>query len=318
MLSEKLNPNEVMLLWHYPSMDDQKVHLIAGVAGGVPQLRVSCPAPKTFKKLKKEGVIDPELPNFIHLKDVVMEVCRSEVTRAQLDTLIRNYLKALNQNSAARRITHSTKALRALSSYLSIGETLLMLPRHIDSIIVCCPTFMRAIPWHALLVEIHTEEFGQGASSTAELVAKGKLPKSVAAFQAEADILENGKEENVPGVEEWHLIEKYMVRMGPSLALFEVCLVLSDELGSAHGTHRMCAIDGEARSLRSPGLRATDCEVACVTATFSGDPDDVTLLQYDLASAGRWTRQSHTCVQGGAEAAHQVRELKARKRCEDG
>ena len=28
----------------------------------------------------------------------------------------------------------------------------------------------------------------------------------------------------------------------------------------------------EARSLRSPGLRATDCEVACVTATFETVP----------------------------------------------
>lgn len=315
MLSEKLNPNEVMLLWHYPSMDDQKVHLIMVWREESHNYVYRARRRETFKKLKKEGVIDPELPNFIHLKDVVMEVCRSEVTRAQLDTLIRNYLKALNQNSAARRITHSTKALRALSSYLSIGETLLMLPRHIDSIVVCCPTFMRAIPWHALLIEIHTEEFGQGASSTAELVAKGKLPKSVAAFQAEADILENGKEENVPGVEEWHLIEKYMVRMGPSLALFEVCLVLSDELGSAHGTHRMCAIDGEARSLRSPGLRATDCEVACVTATFSGDPDDVTLLQYDLASARQVDTGKATHVsKAELKRRNQVRELKASKR----
>ena len=82
-----------------------------------------------------------------------------------------------------------------------------MLPKHVEAITVCCPTFMRMIPWHLLLFEQHTEEFAKAGKSTSELVAQGKLFKAVPKFSAEPNILEINKDQNQVGVEEYHLLE---------------------------------------------------------------------------------------------------------------
>jgi len=43
------------------------------------------------------------------------------------------------------------------------------------------------------------------------------------------------------------------------------------------------AIDGEADGHRSPGVRGTDLEVACVTSTFTTDAADRHILMHDAA-----------------------------------
>jgi len=49
----------------------------------------------------------------------------------------------------------------------------------------------------------------------------------------------------------------------------------------------VAAIDGEADGHRSPGVRGTDLEVACVTSTFTTDPADRHILMHDAAVPAR-------------------------------
>lgn len=37
---------------------------------------------------------------------------------------------------------------------LAMTELVLLLPRHIDSLVICCPPMMRLLPWHLLLIEV--------------------------------------------------------------------------------------------------------------------------------------------------------------------
>ena len=112
MLSEMLNPNEALFLWHFPApgQEDQKIHLILVWRDESPNGVKRARRRWRIKEWKEKGKWNSETDfEWVHTKDIVMEVCKSEVTRGQLETLIRNYLKALHQASPARRITHSTK-----------------------------------------------------------------------------------------------------------------------------------------------------------------------------------------------------------------
>lgn len=244
-----------------------------------------------------------------------MEVCKSEVNMLQVDKLISNYMKALAQKSATKRTSHATRALRSLSAYLSLGEILLLVPKFIKNLIICCPSNMRMIPWHLLLVEFHEpqafqttkpgettdsghdplspqgvkahEERGLNKTgSVKDLVAKGKLAKKVKTFEeyGEPNLIEKDvRQSHMDGVIERHLVEKFGVRMGPTLSLYEICEKQAGDLPAEHGIYRMCCVDGESILNKSPGLRATEKEVQLGSAIFSSDPDDITLLQGETA-----------------------------------
>ena len=71
------------------------------------------------------------------------------------------------------------------------------------------------------------------------------------------------------------------------------CIVCAVSIISVKATLGMyiinivAAIDGEADGHRSPGVRGTDLEVACVTSTFTTDPADRHILMHDAAVPAR-------------------------------
>ena len=214
--------------------------------------------------------------------------------------LPKGYLDALHAESAPMRATMTTDALRALSCALSLTEFLHMVPPHIRSLVICCPQPMRLIPWHLLLIEEpNNQPFVRPVTSPANSRYGGfgvdmkdvraymntQQGQGLAGSGAGVGMPPEGGLDNNGGSTEIHLLEKFAVRLGPSLALFELNAVAGKALRHSVGLHRMAAVDGEAEHPdRSAGIRGTDLEVACVSHTWSADPDDYHVLLNESAA----------------------------------
>ena len=226
-------------------------------------------------------------------KGIVMEIAMCDLDAGGYNKLCQNYLDALHARPAPKQIMLVTDALRALSCALSINEFFHMVPESIRSFVMCCPPKMRIIPWHLLLIEVPNDgsmnfeneaggdedkyrqkRFVQKEVHSGIHSDKSKPDGSPAIFAKNS----RGADLHRP-VKEVHVLEKYCVRLGPTLYLFELCAVGSSKLKHKTGLHRMCAIDGETEGHRSQGVRGTDLEVASVTSTFSADPTDFDVLQ---------------------------------------
>ena len=181
-----------------------------------------------------------ELPGTV-VEGVVMELARNDADMNQLRYLIQNFLVAMRTRPFPRKATAAQDAIKELSDALSISELLKMAPPHINMLTVCCPPSMRAIPWGSLLVEV----------------------------------------EGLEGVlVEAPLVERFAVRLGPSLSLFELTSVGASKLKQAVGMHRLCVVSGEENMHHETNSQV---EQDCVVALFSSDPDDCTVLAGEYA-----------------------------------
>jgi len=342
MLAEHLGENECMLLWHHPNVAKQKIHVIlvwredskskrpaynpdaAKKGAGKDESSGDSPAKTRKDQAKKpkkgeKGYVEDKSQHPLKPrcdKGIVMEMCKSEVDAAQLGFLIKNYLDALHSFPAAHRTSYCTKALRSLSAYLAFSEVLLMIPTFIDTLVVCAPPLMRMIPWHLLLVEYENPLLAHKGMAGRDIVARGKVPSATAAFNVEANLLDPDKSHHAknPTIEE-HLMERYLVRMGPSLPLYELCENSAAKRSEDLGMHRMCAIDGESLQLRGPILRSTQLEVSCIKSIFSGDPDDCLVMQYDAAAPKQITTSKYYHIsRADREKAKLAKDIKRRQR----
>jgi len=342
MIAEHLGDKECMLLWHHPNAAKQKIHVILmwredskskrpaynldvakNGADKDQETRESktrkdqakSKLPKKGEKGYVEGANHNPLKPPCH-KGIVMEMCKSEVDAAQLGFLIKNYLDALHSFPASHRTSYCTKALRSLSCYLAFSEVLLMIPTFIDTLVICAPPLMRMIPWHLLLVEYENPLHAHKAFAGKDIVAKGKIASATAAFSIEANLLDPDKSHHAknPTIEE-HLMERYLVRIGPTLPLYELCENAAAKRLEEPGMHRMCAVDGESLQLRGPRLRSSQLEVACIKAIFSGDPDDCFVMQYDAAAPKQVTTSKYYHVsRADREKAKLAKDIKRRQR----
>jgi hypothetical protein len=208
-------------------------------------------------------------------KGIVMEIARSDLDTSKLMQLVQNYLSALHSKSAPLRTTMTTDALRALSCALSMTEFLNIIPPHVRSLCINCPAVMRVIPWHLILIEVAR---GQGVE-----------PRNEDVYRKARDIPPVSNTPPPPDLSkpiEIHLMEKFCVRLGPTLNLYELVETKNKFHRQSVGMHRMCAVDGSAYTdeQRDFGIRGTDVEVACVTNTWSADPQDYHVLLNDHAS----------------------------------
>jgi hypothetical protein len=219
----------------------------------------------------------------IDVKGIVMEFAKTDLPTTHLMQFIQRYLDALHSPSAPKKLTLSNDALRSLSCSLSITELLLMIPSYVRSLVICCPPVMRLIPWHALLFE----------------TSKSKTP--VMGLSATGGARED--------VYESHLIERFCVRLGPTLNIWELTCIAGSSLRQSVGLHRMCCIDGDDRvsnkavsssensnnikttasksKVAAAGIRGADLEVACMASTWSADHEDYHILADHAATALR-------------------------------
>jgi hypothetical protein len=61
-------------------------------------------------------------------------------------------------------------------------------------------------------------------------------------------------DDSVLDVQEVHLLEKFCVRLGPTLSLLELCFTSAKKQRQSVGMHRMCIVDGEQEEYRNPGF----------------------------------------------------------------
>lgn len=168
--------------------------------------------------------------------DVVMEYALADADAGKVSSYVNAYLDALHRYPTARRQAEVTDAVKSLSLVLGLSELAVMMPDYVRSLVICCPPVMRLLPWHALLLELPRDK-------------KEKLK-----FTA-SGCIDNAQFK--PAL----LIERYCVRLGPSLALFELGCRSAKRLKNAIGMYTLCAVDGEDDERANTGLRSTELEV---------------------------------------------------------
>lgn len=166
---------------------------------------------------------------------IVVELAKSDLEASHLLQYIQRYLDALHSEPLAKRMTLVNDAIRSVSCALSITELLLMIPLYVTSLVICCPPVMRVLPWHLLLIETFQRKKQNG--NTGILREKSKVLSSLAE--------EEGEEEAEKELVEIHLLERYCVRLGPSLSLFELNCMSGSILRQSVGLHKLCALDGD-------------------------------------------------------------------------
>eukprot|EP01038_Epipyxis_sp_PR26KG_P007843 gene7843-10650_t len=300
MLIKYLGSDECMIIWHLPAIGAHNLQVVLvwrdnSVSNHEyysfqESVAASIAAEKAKKKKKFKQPIEPFYPP--GHKGLIMEVARSDLDMYHVQHLIRNLITAFHSRPAPLRLTLSSDALRSLSCALSITELLTMVPPHVTSLVMCCPPFMRMIPFHLLLIEVPNDSPASHDSSVN--VDGGLNVKTSASSPATL-------------VKEIHLMEQYNVRLGPTLSIFELCAVGTSQLSQAVGLHRMVAVDGEAEGLRSPGARGTDLEVACVTSLWSNDPEEYKIMMNQYAAPRFMQTGLFTSVFNRSEEAKFIR-----------
>ena len=261
MLERYLANDECIMMWHLPVIPnhclqvvlvwrDNSISLYENFSSQMQRDKDKA----NNKKGKKRGTAEDgeeTVKTVYENRGIVMEIAKSDVPSSHMLHYLQAYLDALHSQSAPKRLTMSSDALRALSCALSLTEFFHMIPPHVRSLVVCCPVQMRLIPWHLLLIEEQSDKpFLHEKNSSASSQRS-----------------------------EMHLCEKFRVRLGPTLALFELNARGEGSLSQRVGMHRMCLVDGEPDGpQRRPGIRGTDLEVACVRHTWSSDPHDSHIL----------------------------------------
>ena len=306
-----LGVDECMLIWHLPTIPNQNICCVLVWRENSDSLHEHFSSKqavdarleeekeaKENKKNKKNGSApgkkttgekgkdskdgDSRKPKDVgDVKGVVMEFAMTDLPTTHLLQFMQRYLDALHSPSAPKKLTLSNDALRSLSCALSITELLLMIPPFVRSLVICCPPVMRMIPWHALLFE----------------TSKHKAP--VMGLSATGGAHED--------VFEAHLVEKFCIRLGPTLSIWELTCIAGSTLRQSVGLHRMCCIDGDDRvskvmdgdksstikttasksKVSAAGIRGADLEVACMASTWSADPEDYHILADHAATPSR-------------------------------
>jgi len=265
MLERYLANDECIMMWHLPVIHNQCLQVVLVWRDNSLSVFEHFSSQMQRDKDKSSGKKDKRkrgsaeegerVKPIYKNKGIIMEIARSDVQSSHMLHYLQAYLDALHIQSAPKRLAKSSDALRALSCALSLTEFFHMIPPHIRSLVICCPVQMRLIPWHLLLIE--------------ELSDKPFLHEKSNSCSSDG----------IPQRSEIHLCEKFLVRLGPTLALFELNARGESSLSQRVGMHRMCLVDGEPNGPeRRPGIRGTDLEVACVSKTWSADPNDSHIL----------------------------------------
>lgn len=285
MLIRYLAQDECILMWHLPAVVSQTISCVLIWRENSESLHEHFSSQEAIQarlQEEEEGKKSGHKGGKHHknadhkgkgpdVRGIVIEFAKSDLQASHLMQFIQRYLDALHAKTLPSRLAQSTDVLRSLSCALSITELLLMIPSYVRSLVICCPPVMRMIPWHLLLFE----------------TTRQKSP--LVGIQKE----HSGQEDLI----EAHLLEKYCVRLGPSLNIWELCSIAGTNLRQSVGLHRLCAIDGDDRFNRNitsntdtpskpgartkgavAGIRGADLEVASIAHTWSADPEDYHIL----------------------------------------
>lgn len=282
MLLSSLALDECLMIWHLPALPGQPVVVSLAWRENSASLHAHYSSKMAYdarldeeaeaaqnKKQAKAAKATDKAAQAAGRKGIVIEMAQSDLDASHTLQHIQRFLDALHAPNPPQRTAGTSDALKALSCALSISELLLLIPSSVKSLVICCNSLMRMVPWHLLLIE-RPEESSEGPARHAPLGQPAAEPGQVVVC---------------------HLMEAYSVRLGPSLALFELTSTMGHKLRQSVGLHRMVAVDGDDRSpaavhskISKGGVRGADLEVACAMTAWSADPDDSHLLSDSAAS----------------------------------
>lgn len=194
-----------------------------------------------------------------------MEMARSDADEARISKLLQTYVDALNATPITQRDSQLNAVIRSLSVTFALGELLGLLPSKVDSLIICCPPSLRLIPWHLLLIESAL----MSPSSNRKEGMGGKV-------KGDGQLIE------------MYLLEKYTVRLGPTLPLWELCFDGISRMKRAKSispTDNICAINGNDLENNGDLNNSTFLEINCVTnvwlASFSNSEEPPDEEEYE-------------------------------------
>lgn len=296
MLLRHLGHEECMMLWHLPALPHHHLsvtlvwrensaseHEFFTSSEAITARRYdeSQQQPDAYKRLKEQTTQGKGKGKAGQMTGIVMEVARSDVEASHLLQYIQRYLDALHSQPLAKRMTLVSDALRSVSCALSITELLLMIPLHVTSLVICCPPVMRLLPWHLLLIETFNKPRTQPTHTT---------PNPTTSNKGEEEVCE-----------EVHLLDKYCVRLGPSLSLFELNCMAGNALRQSVGHHRLVAIDADDHDdLQAIPTLVQDKGFGAGMAGM----ESVKTKQSSAASVVTQSTMNHTGVTGAAAKKH--------------
>lgn len=180
------------------------------------------------------------------------EFALCNVVLAQLVYGIQSFVDAIHSRPPPIRSNKCSEAIKYLSNCLSLSALLAKLPDNIESIAICCPSYLNLVPWSLLLIDdkvIKDSNVGNMSQSSAKI----------------------------------HLMDKYVVRVAQSLPMCELNEYKSSRLNHKPGQHKLCYINGDDDNESSVMFSKAECIIA--TQLWSSDPWDYTILSGKRASA---------------------------------
>jgi hypothetical protein len=201
------------------------------------------------------------------IEKVFMEYARSDVDMMQIQFALQSWVDAIHSRPAPIRESKCTSALSLLSDCFSMTELLTKLPKDVDTLIICAPSYLSVVPWHLINVDNVSRDPSQGPTGIL-----GRQPSMADKF--------GPHDEDGVTTSRIHLNEKFTVVNGHNLPILEINALKAVKLDHAPGRHKLCFVDADEQQ----ELAMTNVEVGAVTSLWSADIWDYSLLEGIWAS----------------------------------
>jgi hypothetical protein len=226
-----------------------------------------------------EDFKDEDLFEIVKIEKLFTEYCRSDVDLNQINYALQSFVDAVHSRPAPIRASKCSGALSLLSDCFAMTELLAKLPPHVDTLVICCPSYLNIVPWHLL----HIEEF---QPTVGGVDAFGRDRMRSFDVGAGTGLKGNGEEEEEeadPPAKTLHMMDKYVVRLGGTIPMMEVSSNQSSRLPHEPGVHKLCFVDAD----HDATMPLSETEHSCVRSLWSSDHWDYSLLHGSWACADR-------------------------------
>jgi hypothetical protein len=201
------------------------------------------------------------------IEKVFMEYARSDVDMTQIQFALQAWIDAIHSRPAPIRESKCSSSLSLLSDCFSLTELLTKLPKEVDTLIICCPSYLSVVPWHLLMVDDRDRDPSEGPTGIL-----GRQPSM-------ANVFSPHDEDEVFSTR-IHLNEKFTVVNAHNLSILEINALKAVKLDHAPGRHKLCFVDTDDQQ----EMPMTNVEVGAVTSLWSSDVWDYSLLEGIWAS----------------------------------
>lgn len=222
-----------------------------------------------------EDFKDEDLFEIVTIEKVFTEYCRSDVDLNQINYALQSFVDAVHSRPAPIRASKCSGALSLLSDCFAMTELLAKLPSHIDTLVICCPSYLNIVPWHLL----HIEEFQPPLQGVDNFGRDRMRSFDVGAGSG----LHGAQETEADPLSQLYVMDKFTVRLGGTIPMMEITSNQSSRLTHEPGAHKLCFIDAD----HDATMSLSETENTCVRSLWSSDHWDYSLLHGTWACSER-------------------------------